>query len=262
MPTFDAALSNGYVLRLNVDYAGMSTDGNYTAWSCSLQILKGTGTGRFNFNASSWSVNINGYAPSGTFTYDFRNYSVLTIWSGTLNFGHDAAGYLTFGGSGSVNTGSNLGAATAGGNTTAPRVPKPPLSPTSSGSVSNPTSTSLTYGFAWGGDDGGTGVSGYELQVATDAGFGTVVKSVGAAGSPVTVTGLAAGTTHWIRSRALNGRGAGPWGGEASGTTLAGVYYPVSGAWTPCAVYAGVNGAWVPVEVKAGRAGAWVGLTT
>lgn len=254
---------NGYVLRITANYAGMSVDGNYTSWSCALEILKGSGTGRFNNNASSWQVNVNGYAPSGSFTYDFRNYSSLTLWSGVLNFGHDAAGYLSFNSYGAVQTaGGNLGNAAASGDQAAPRVPKPPLSATSGGSIDQIAPASLRYNFAWGGDDGGSGITGYTLQVATDASFTNVVKTVAAGGSPTTITGLAPATPYWVRSRAENARGAGPWGATANATTLGGVKYPVSGAWTECQVLYGVNGAWVPCEVRYGRAGEWVGLTS
>jgi subtilisin-like proprotein convertase family protein len=68
------------------------------------------------------------------------------------------------------------------------------------------------------------GALAYDVEIATDAGFGTVVASARVAGTSfVPTTPLAAGTVHHWRVRAVNPCGASPWSAARSFTTVAAV---------------------------------------
>ena len=82
------------------------------------------------------------------------------------------------------------------------------------------STTTLTL--AWTGpiDNGGSAITGYEVQIRSD---GQWVTKTTMASSPHTYTGLAAGTRYYYRVRAINSQGGGLWSAYATGTTFAGV---------------------------------------
>ena len=92
MANYDVT-SGSYTLRLTVNETATSTPNNTSIVTFSLELIKNSGSGLWNNNNCSWSININGTAYSGTFTYDFRNYSSLTLKSNTTQvIEHDSDG--------------------------------------------------------------------------------------------------------------------------------------------------------------------------
>ena len=92
MANYDVT-SGSYTLRLTVNETATSTPNNTSTVTFSLELIKNSGSGLWNNNNCSWSININGTAYSGTFTYDFRNYSSLTLKSNTTQvIEHDSDG--------------------------------------------------------------------------------------------------------------------------------------------------------------------------
>lgn len=94
MPNFDGGLASGYVLRLWVTEVGYNAVANTSQISWSLELVKGSGSGKWADGPHGWSVNIGGATGSGSIpSYDFRAYSSLTLGSnGSLTVGHNADG--------------------------------------------------------------------------------------------------------------------------------------------------------------------------
>lgn len=112
-------MASGYIFRLDVWESGYNASGNYSAVSWNLQIIKGSGTGKWADGPHYWSVNIGGNVFSGSIgSYDFRAYSSLHLGSGTVNIGHNADGTGSVGSSASFddnNTWGELGDSGASG---------------------------------------------------------------------------------------------------------------------------------------------------
>ncbi|MBE7159553.1 MAG: fibronectin type III domain-containing protein [Rhodospirillales bacterium] len=251
------------------DVIGQEPNANYSVIRLTTQAINRGNTSSFFGNAGAMSSSIddlginhvhsgNPFLPSGVGTNvqrwsDYEDYVIYHGADGFIN------GRSDFGVRLGVNYGSNQ--SNDGTTITIPRIPKPPISSPTGLSVDSNTSTSLRYVFTFNGDDGGTGITSYTTQAATDAGFSNVVKTVSTGGSPATLTGLAPSTTHYIRSQAVNARGGGAWSTAITGKTLGGVKVPVSGTWTEAQVLVGINGVWVPCDVQVGVDGVWKGLT-
>lgn len=128
MPNYDAGLASGYVLRLSTSQDAQSVNGNYSVVGWHLHIIKGSGSGKWADGPHYWSVNIGGHTASGSIpSYNFQNYSVLTLGSGQFTIGHNADGTQSIGVSGGWddnNTWGELGDGSVGGGmglTTIPR---------------------------------------------------------------------------------------------------------------------------------------------
>lgn len=103
MANFDAT-SGSYTTRLTVTETATSTPNNTSTVTFSLTLIKNSGTGLWNNDSCSWSININGTSYNGTFTYDFRDYSSLTLKSSTTQtITHDSDGTKKIAVSASVN---------------------------------------------------------------------------------------------------------------------------------------------------------------
>lgn len=92
--------------------------------------------------------------------------------------------------------------------------------------VGNSAVTQSTATIAWTapGSTGGSAITGYEVQIATDSGFTVNVQTITDPDdvSPYGLTGLNPATTYWARVRALNGVGAGAFSSSTTFTTLTG----------------------------------------
>lgn len=98
-----------------------------------------------------------------------------------------------------------------------------PSAPTSL-STSSPTTSSITVGYAAPLFNGGTAVTEYQVQRATNSEFTSGVVTITDAGSPTLVSGLTPATIYFFRVRARNAVGYGDWTGATSArTTAAGV---------------------------------------
>lgn len=132
---FDANLPpRNHLLRLNVSEGTKDVVNNRTLISWSLEIYRAASWKPYGSDGA-WSVSIDGNGYSGTFSYNFNNYTYLLLASGSTWVYHAADGTAInkyFSGYGSI--GSGGGANTAGGYwslTTIPRATQPSVSPTS-----------------------------------------------------------------------------------------------------------------------------------
>jgi hypothetical protein len=96
-----------------------------------------------------------------------------------------------------------------------PAAPNPPGAPTND-AIDQVTNTSLRARFT-GTTDGGSPITGWELQYAAASNFSgaVTVSSNGVS----TITGLQPKTTYYTRARGLNAMGAGAWSSVLSATT-------------------------------------------
>jgi hypothetical protein len=113
-------MASGYILRLTVNEVDYDAAGNYSVIAWSLQIIKGSGSGKYADGPHGWSVNIGGATGSGSIgSYDFRGYSSLLLGSwNSLVLGHNPDGSLFLNSSAFFddnNTWGELGDASAGG---------------------------------------------------------------------------------------------------------------------------------------------------
>lgn len=104
MATFTST-SGSYTTTLTVTQTSQSTQNNQSTLTYSLTLTKNSGTGLWNNNSCPWSITIDGSTvASGSFTYDFRNYSSLTLkGSTTTTVTHNSDGTKTVACSASVN---------------------------------------------------------------------------------------------------------------------------------------------------------------
>lgn len=104
MATFTST-SGSYTTTLTVTQTSQSTQNNQSTLTYSLTLTKNSGTGLWNNNSCPWSITIDGSSvASGSFTYDFRSYSSLTLkGSTTTTVTHNSDGTKTVACSASVN---------------------------------------------------------------------------------------------------------------------------------------------------------------
>lgn len=148
----------------------------------------GYGAGATRWRDGGWDVYVghdaNGYGPTMTLR--------MTLVYGNVNEGHTAQMAL-------------------------PRIPKVPQAPTMV-SLSEVTATSFKAVFS-GNDNGGSAITGWQLQVATNAAFTTGVENFASNGTS-TISGRTPGTQYWVRSRGSNGIGWSNYSGALTTTTL------------------------------------------
>lgn len=98
------ATSGSYTTTLTVTEGAYDIASNTSPVTFTLTLKKNSGTGLWNNDSCPWSININGTSYSGSFTYDFRNYSSLTLKSSTTQtITHDSDGTKSISVSASVN---------------------------------------------------------------------------------------------------------------------------------------------------------------
>lgn len=96
--------SGSYTTTLTVTESATSTANNTSTVTFSLTLTKNSGTGLWNNDSCPWSININGTSYSGTFTYDFRSTTSITLKSNTTQtITHDSDGTKSISVSASVN---------------------------------------------------------------------------------------------------------------------------------------------------------------
>ena len=84
------SLSSQYRLRLTVNVKSQNQSAKTTTCSYSLQIIKASGYGYYSYQTASYTVRspYSNTFRSGTISgYDFRNYTTLTLASGTVTTG-------------------------------------------------------------------------------------------------------------------------------------------------------------------------------
>lgn len=170
--------------------------------------------------SSDGSTTITGLTPSTQYYF----------WART----HNAAGYSAWSGRATATT---LG------------TPSAPSAPT----VSNVAQT--VFDVAWTPPaSNGSAITSYEVGYAlTDVDPTTSM----AATSPKTVTGLTPATAYYVKVRAQNAVGWGPWSASTMVTTLSAARVKVSGVWVTGIPYVRVSGVWVVARPWVKVGGVW-----
>jgi hypothetical protein len=217
--------------------------GNYSQFYGEIRYY-GNGWGSWTNSTQYWGCDYGGYQPSGSFTIPQSQayWTYTTLWTGYYNHGHDANGYKgAFNVRGTIDSNhSSIGDGSAYTTEPAPpRIPKVPAKPARPVFISA-TATSIDYSFT-NPDNMGSTITNWNHQVATDSGFTNVVKSFDDANTPAQASGLIPGTGHWIRNRAVNGVGAGPWSDALSQTTLPAVPPGITVSASPSGTSASVS---------------------
>lgn len=147
MANYDAT-SGSYTTRLTVTQTSQDVASNTSVLTYSLTLIKNSGYGLWNNDSCPWSITINGTTVSGTFTYDFRNYSSLTLKGNTtISVPHNSDGTKTVACSASVDmdNSSYVSVMKPSGNLTLTTIPRAStVSIPSNYSITN-TTGSLTY---------------------------------------------------------------------------------------------------------------------
>lgn len=117
MATFSTLLSTNYRLEHAVTYGTPNRANKTIPVTHTLLIRKLAGSGYWSNYTASWNFNVGGFTDSGTISsYDFRNYTTLTLASRTHSVPYNANGTKTISctsyfsaGSGTVGAGSTSG---------------------------------------------------------------------------------------------------------------------------------------------------------
>ena len=150
-------ISSQYQLDWDIAQQGQNTSANTSQVYGRLIVRKLSGSGYWSSSANAWSVNIDGQAFSGSYTYDFRKYSELMLWQGTVTVTHNADGTRSVNSSGYASMSSPSGSLTLGRAltlTTIPRASKAtfsasPVTGTAVTINTNRASSSFTHDITW-----------------------------------------------------------------------------------------------------------------
>lgn len=113
---------------------------------------------------------------------------------------------------------------------------------------------------SWAAKPGGDSIQGFNVQVATDAGFTAGVRNLTAvaSASSLTVTGLTPGTAYYARvAVSQGGSGAGAWSATSTTQTLSGAKVYTGGTWHNAVAYVASGGTWHTAKVNKRVSGAW-----
>lgn len=139
------------------------------------------------------------------------------------------------------------------------------LNATQLGLPGGPTGFTVTPGavdaaLAWTtpGSTGGTAITGYTIQRASDSGFtaGLVTVSVSPTPTTATITSLTPGVTYWWRVGTVTSAGT-TYCAAVSARQNAGGYIRVSGAWLPLTDQIRYTGAWYLITDQIREGGVW-----
>ncbi len=267
MPIYSATFSDrsAYQLQLHIVPRAYNLAGNYTDVDWGLYIVETWDYGSWSYDPASWSVTVDGQTWSGATPYDFRGSGAQTlrVGGGTKRVTHDGNGYRSISFSSAVGGRTTIGSATAKGSLALTRIPKTPGAPLITGTVGNTVlgpqdikTTSILCKFS-GTTDGGSTITGWQLQVATNTAFTTDVVTLSSGGS-TTVTGLKPGVMYYFRARGGNNVGWGAWSATASAKTRAALYVSDGTAWQSVEIYVSDGTTWHIAEVYVSNGSAWL----
>lgn len=215
-----------YNLRVHVTENSRDQANNRSNYNVVVDVISNSGYGTYRSDAFTATVTLAGNDTSLTrasglqFPPDYTG-KVLTVGSFTTDWiSHDSAGYLSFGvrvrSSGSYGV---FGSADSGTQTfTATRIPKAPSKPPAPVFQSVDVS-SISFTRSTPSDNGGSAITTYEFQAATDSGFTSIAQAWTSTATNQTASPLSPGTQHWLRYRAVNSVGPGPWSDSITATT-------------------------------------------
>lgn len=169
-----------------------------------------------------WGVNIGGQGFSGCHSLDFRGgqYEIL-LGSGTTGwFGHNSDGYLNLAIDAYHSTNSVFGTADpAAAWFYTDRIAQRPAAPPRPALIKADT-TSIEYQFFNSSNNGGSAETTFHHQVSRNSGFSDIAAAFADPSSPALVTGLAPGSSYWIRYLSQNGVGQSGWSESLKVDTL------------------------------------------
>ena len=217
-----ANLSSNYQLDWDVAQSGQNISSNTSTVYGRLILRKTGGSGFWTSEANPWSIGIDGQNSSGSYTYDFRNYSELWLWQGTVTITHNADGTKWINTAGQARMDSPWGEATIFRELTLSTIPRASKasfasSPVTGNAVTiytNRASGSFTHDITWGfGTLSGTIATGVGASVSwtpphTLFNQSAVKNTAAGTGSITTVTkngGTVIGTTTTGFTLTLNG---------------------------------------------------------
>lgn len=134
------------------------------------------------------------------------------------------------------------GYSTVGSGTTGASEPGTPAAPT----IASRTPTATTIAWTAPSDNGGSAITGYDLQWSASPNFDSPNQAaVGTTASPYTFANLAASTQYYARVRAKNAVGVSPWSTPTPARTTSGARVPngSGNAWEEADVWVAVQGA-------------------
>ncbi|QGZ16725.1 minor tail protein [Microbacterium phage Dewdrop] len=213
--------SGNQQIYIALSYVSYNQAGNYSTWAWELRYY-GNGYGSWG-TTIYWSLS--GFAVGGGSHYvsQGERYNTYTVLGGgTFNKAHNAAGYLSAGTLvGSINTDhTSIGDGSVGVSSgTPPRIPKAPGKPPTP-TFQSASTTFIKFGIQGPADNGGSTITTYNLQAAKNAAFTDGLVSWNSGSSNQTTPTIDPGNGYFIRYRAVNGVGAGPWSDSLSAQTL------------------------------------------
>lgn len=208
-------------VRLDIWYSGVQS-GNSSRFDWNVVIVDAANWGSFvNDAVNDWSVNIGGKTASGKFGYPG---GTRVVASGQTWIEHAADGRRPgFPSSAWMSVQhANIGSGGSGEAwVDAPRIPKVPSAPTMM-APDQITASSMRVRFT-GNDNGGSAITRWELQYASNSSF-TSAMLITSNGTS-TISGLLPSRTWYFRARGVNSVGTGPWSSAVNAKTLAALFF-------------------------------------
>lgn len=220
--TAEASISGAY------DGSSPSKTRNYTFPAVPPEVPSGGTITVSSVGVSTATATLSGYSSNGDSIDSYQiqidtnnSFSSPTTYSGSSKAFTGLAAATTYYVRGRAHNGVGYSSYTSTKSfTTGATVPGAPTG------VGNNSVTQSTANITWTppGSTGGSAITGYQIQRATDSGFTTNVFTADDPDdvSPYAVSSMAPATTYWFRVRAVNGVGAGAWSSSTSLTTLTG----------------------------------------
>lgn len=154
---------------------------------------------------------------------DFRSQDNIIVGSGVTGWiTHDSNGYLNLPFAAEMVSAGLFGSASPSGTLSADRIWVVPSTPPNPVYVSR-TPTALTFNISAPSDNGGTGVTNYQMQVLTTGGSQVALWSSTASSQTVPGNVLSPNTAYDVRYQALNAVGYSGWTSLIRMTTAVGV---------------------------------------
>lgn len=205
---------NGH-LRVGIDWSISPANPNAGDTSVSVTVSFYVGSDGWNFSGDSSTLHesMTGWSRDDGFTNNLSG--------GYMKVGQNTKSYSISSNSGNINASANLTGAYNGASPSKsvsislPNRPSPSVQPPSGGegmSISLVTDTTAHFEWNEPTDNGGAVVDQYQIQVADNKGMNSpVVNTTNSGGRLYNATGLTPNTKYYVRVRAHNSAGWGPW---------------------------------------------------